>query len=103
MPKPRLHLDADTSSKSLYDALLERDHDVTRTPNEWMTLNADDETQLRGATAQRRVLFTFNIRDFIKLTEHYPDHAGLILAAQKSWSLSALIVALDRVLTETNA
>ncbi len=47
MSKPRLHLDADVSIKALQKALLERGHDVTRTPNEWMPLDADDETQLR--------------------------------------------------------
>jgi hypothetical protein len=41
--KVHLHLDADTSSKALYNALLERGHDVTRTPTEWMPLDASDE------------------------------------------------------------
>ena len=50
--KLHLHLDADTSSKALYNALLERGHDVTRTPSEWMPLDASDEGQLLGATAQ---------------------------------------------------
>jgi hypothetical protein len=34
--KPSLHLDADASIKALYQALIDRGHDVTRTPNEWM-------------------------------------------------------------------
>lgn len=54
MARPRLHLDADTSKKSLHKALLERGHDVTRTPNEWMPLDAADETQLLGATMQQQ-------------------------------------------------
>ena len=61
--KLHLHLDADTSSKALYNALLERGHDVTRTPTEWMPLDATDEQQLLGATAQGRAIFTYNIRD----------------------------------------
>lgn len=44
--KPRLHLDADTSIKSLYEALQLRGHDVTRTPNDWMPKDANDEMQL---------------------------------------------------------
>jgi hypothetical protein len=68
MARPRLHLDADTSKKSLHKALLERGHDVTRTPNEWMPLDAADETQLLGATMRQRCLFTYNIRDFIALS-----------------------------------
>lgn len=101
--KLHLHLDADTSSKALYSALLERGHDVTRTPDEWMPLDASDEEQLLGATAQGRALFTYNIRDFIVLGKRYPNHAGIILARQKSMSLNELINALDRVLQETDA
>jgi hypothetical protein len=101
--KVHLHLDADTSSKALYNALLERGHDVTRTPTEWMPLDATDEQQLLGATAQGRAIFTYNIRDFIVLGERFPHHAGIILASQKSMSLVETIDALDRVLTETEA
>jgi len=52
--KPRLHLDADTSKISLLQALVEKGHDVARTPNEWKLLDADDIQQLLGATAQGR-------------------------------------------------
>ncbi|MBI5965583.1 MAG: DUF5615 family PIN-like protein [Chloroflexi bacterium] len=98
-----LHLDADTSSKALYNALLARGYDVTRTPTEWMPLDASDESQLLGATAQGRAIFTYNIRDFIVLGGRYPHHAGIILAYQKSMSLSEVINALDRVLRDTKA
>lgn len=101
--KLHLHLDADTSSKALYNALMERGHDVTRTPTEWMPLDASAEGQLLGATAQGRAIFTFNIRDFIVLGERHPRHAGIILAYQKSMSLNKLINALDHVLRETDA
>jgi hypothetical protein len=101
--KLHLHLDADTSSKALYNALLERGHDVTRTPTAWMPLDAGDEEQLLGATAQGRAIFTYNIRNFIVLGKCYPNHAGIILARQKSMSLNELINALDRVLQETDA
>ena len=50
MAKPRLHLDADISQKALQAALIARGHDVTRTPNEWMPLDASDETQLLAAS-----------------------------------------------------
>ena len=103
MPKSSLHLDADTSSKALYKALLESGHDVTRTPNDWMRRDASDERQLLGATAHGRCIFTFNIRDFLALAEQHPRHGGIIQAAQSSWTLSALIEALDRVLNETDA
>ena len=102
MAKPRLHLDADTSNKALYNALIDRGHDVSRTPNEWMPADADDEMQLLGATAHGRCIFTFNIRDFTLLACKYPQHGGVILATQK-WPIAALIGALDRLLSEIRA
>jgi hypothetical protein len=101
--KLRLHLDADASSKALHTALTERGHDVTRTPTDWMPRDASDEQQLLGATAQGRPIFTFNVRDFLVLAKQYPRHAGIILAAQSSWTLSELIGALDRLLSELEA
>lgn len=103
MPKPRLHLDADASKKALHRALLERGHDVTRTPNVWMPLAASDETQLLRATQQGRCLFSYNIRDFIYLAQRYPEHGGIILVAQTAMNLGQQVLALDRLLTETEA
>jgi len=68
-----------------------------------MASDADDETQLLGATAWGRCIFTFNIRDFVALAQRYPKHGGIVLAAQASWTLSGLIAALDRLLSETQA
>lgn len=101
MAKPRLHLDADTSRISLLRALLGRGHNVTRTPNEWIALNATDEQQLLGATAQGRCVFTFNIRDFMALAKRYPHHGGIILSSQKP--MPDLFKSLDCLLSETEA
>ena len=103
MAEPRLHLDADASSRALHEALVARGHDVTRTPTDWMPRDASDERQLLGATAHGRCIFTFNVRDFVALAHAYPRHGGIILAAQSSWTLSELIAALDLLLTETDA
>jgi hypothetical protein len=103
MTKPRLHLDADTSIRALQQALAARGHDVTRTPADWVPLAADNTTQLLGATARGRILFTFNIRDFVALAQSYPHHAGIVLAAQRSWTLSTMIAALDTLLASTTA
>ncbi len=100
MAKLKLHLDADTSKKALHKALIDKGHDVTRTPNSWMPLDASDEVQLSQSTAQGRAIFTFNVRDFIALDQKQPQHGGIILAAQNSWTLSDLIVALDSLLSE---
>ncbi|MDX9864181.1 MAG: DUF5615 family PIN-like protein [Anaerolineaceae bacterium] len=101
MTEPRLHLDADASRISLLRALLARGHDVTRTPNEWMALNATDEQQLLGATAQGRCILTFNIRDFIPLAKRFPNHEGIILSTQKP--MPEILKPLDRLLSETEA
>jgi hypothetical protein len=103
MSKTTLHLDADTSSKALWKALLDLGHDVTRTPTDWMLRDARDEEQLLGATARGRCIFTFNLRDFMALSTRYSKHAGILLAAQSSWSLGPLIAALDSFLAETDA
>ena len=68
-----------------------------------MPLDASDETQLLGATAQGRCIFTFNVRDFTHLAVTHPQHGGIVLANQRHWSLTALVAALDRLLSETDA
>ena len=93
--------------KALHQALASRGNDVTRTPTPWMPLEASNEAQLLGATAQGRCIFTFNVRDFLALAQRHPRHGGIILAAAPSgggsWSLYDLITALDRLLSETEA
>lgn len=101
MAKLRLHLDADASIKAVYSALRERGHDVTRTPNEWILFDADDKAQLLGSTAQGRVLFTFNARDFLILAKEYSTHHGILLAVQTRWTIRELIESLDRALTQS--
>ena len=88
MPAPKLHLDADASQKALLEALCKRGHDVTRTPQPGLPLDADDDYQLLWATSQGRVIFTHNIRDFIYKTEQYPHHSGILLAHRSSYSLT---------------
>lgn len=84
-------------------ALISRGHHVSRTPADILSRSAGDEAQLLGAIAQGRCIFTFNIRDFLVLAQRYPQHAGIILATQSSWTLPDLIDALDRLLSETQA
>jgi hypothetical protein len=103
MAKPRLHLDADASFLALEKALRARGHDVTRTPCDWMPLDASDRQQLLEATAHGRSILTFNIGDFVRLGQAYPEHGGIILAHQREWTLAALIAAVDRLLTGTKA
>jgi len=101
--RPKLHLDADTSNRALQRALAACGYDITRTPNTWMPIDADDEVQLLGTTAHGRIIFTYNVRDFTELAQRYPEHAGIVLAAQRSWTLSSCINALERLMAETHA
>ncbi len=101
--KPLLHLDANTSIPTVHTALISRGHHVSRTPTDILSRSAGDEVQLLGAIAQGRCIFTFNIRDFLVLAQRYPQHGGIILATQSSWTLPDLIDALDRLLSETQA
>ena len=103
MARPQIHFDADTSIRSLHQALLARGHNVSRTPVMWMPLDASDEDHLLGATAQGRCIFTFNARDFLALAHRHPRHGGIVLAPQSSWTLAGLSDALDCLLTETDA
>jgi hypothetical protein len=50
LTKPKLHLDADASMISLMRELIKRGHDVTRTPADWMPMDATDEQQLFKAS-----------------------------------------------------
>ena len=101
MTKPRLHLDADASDAALEKELRKRGHDVTRTPNEWIKSNANDEEQLLSATQQRRVIFTFNTKDFVRIARRVLHHAGIILSPRKS--MPRVFKALDRFFNESSA
>jgi len=103
MAKPRLHLDADASEADLEQELLKRGHDVTRTPNEWMKSDADDEIQLRGAAEHGRTIFTFNTKHFAELAQRIIRHAGIILSPQKKKNPKKIFKALDRFFKETTA
>ena len=103
MAKPKLHLDMDTSRRDLYQALLGKGHDVTRTPNPDVGQDASDEYQLLWATSHQRILFSFNIKDYIYLAKKHPYHCGILLANQRSVHIPQMIYALDRVLTVTYA
>jgi Domain of unknown function (DUF5615) len=100
--EPKLHLDMDTSRRDLYQALLSKGHDVTRTPNQDIRQDASDEYQLLWATSHQRIIFTFNIKDYVNLAKKHPYHSGILLANQKLTSIAQLISALDRVLIDTS-
>lgn len=102
MSAAKLHLDMDTSRKDLLKALLDAGFDVTRTPNSEINGNATDESQLVWATTHQRIIFTFNVRDFIFLAQKYPYHGGILLASQRSTSIQQMISVISKALSETS-
>ncbi len=85
----RLYLDEDAQRGSLVKALGERGVDV-ETANEARLVNVADDLHLAYATAQSRVLYSFNIGDYNRLhsesLKRNETHAGIILAPQQRYS-----------------
>jgi len=86
----RLYLDEDCMDQDLVWALRSRGADVI-TAMDVDRLERQDEEQLNYATAQGRVLYSFNVGDFYDLHTAYltqgKSHAGLILAPQQRYSV----------------
>ena len=101
MSKPKLHLDEDASDPDLYRSLTSKGHDVTRTPNEWINKKASDDEQLQKASEQGRSIFSFNAKDFLKIAKKTSKHKGILVSAQKPFSI--ILKALNRFFNETTA
>ena len=86
----RLCLDEDTSDADLLEALRIRSGDViAAAPSGRGGLHDDD--QLRWATEQQRVLYSFNRGDFCKIHSAMmragESHAGIVLAVQQRFTV----------------
>lgn len=85
-----LYLDDDSLARALVKALRDNEVDVVTTWEAGMA-GRDDEEHLDTATAQGRVLYSFNQRDFLRL--HYAwsasnkAHTGIILGTQQRYSI----------------
>ena len=81
----KLYLDEDAQRTDLIQALRARRVDV-ETASEANLLGQPDDVQLEYATAQGRVVFTFNRGDFFRLHTEWLNrdqhHAGIILSDQ---------------------
>ena len=86
----RLYIDEDSMDRALVRALRARGVDVTTALEEEMIERGDAE-HLDYATAQGRVLYSFNREDFYRLHTAYlaqgKAHAGIILARQQHYSI----------------
>ena len=78
----RLFLDAHVSARRIATALRER-HDVRAADEERELDGSDDERLLALATEEGRIMVTFNIADFARITTEWAaasrTHAGCLL------------------------
>ena len=85
-----LYFDEDSVNRALIRALRARGMDVTNAVDAGHAASPDG-AQLEHATAEGRVLFTYNVGDFLALHTQFRrerrSHAGLILAVQQRYSV----------------
>ncbi len=74
----KLLLDEDTQSRSLTSALRSAGHDV-QTVNQAGLAGEPDSVVFQFAIANKRVVLTKNIDDFIQLASQNPTHSGIFL------------------------
>ena len=106
MTKVRLYLDADAIDSDLVEALRLRNLDLD-TALEAGMVHASDDQQLAYAADAGRVLYSFNIRDFMILYGDYQvggkHHAGIILAPQQRYSIGEQMRRLLKIVAEKSA
>ncbi len=104
--KIRLYLDEDAMADGLVQALSIRGVDITTANLEEM-VNRIDADHLDYATSQGRVLYSFNVGDYLYLHSEYltqgKNHAGIIPAQQQRYSLGEQMRRLLRIIGATSA
>jgi len=94
MSKIRLYIDEDSMDDDFVQALRSRNIDVL-TVSDVAMLNKTDEEQLAWATEHKRVIFSFNIRDFCRLHSvllgQGESHEGIVLAPQQRYGIGDLL------------
>ncbi len=102
----KLYFDEDALHRSLKQALRERGVDVL-TAEEAGMRERDDEEHLDFASAQGRVLYSFNIGDYCGIHTEYivskKSHAGIILAPQQRYSIGEQMRRLMRIVNARTA
>lgn len=98
----RLYMDEDAMDDDVVQALRLRGVDV-ETAREAGMISASDDEHLAYARAAGRVLYTFNVGDFMRLHRKYlatgGDHAGLIFGNQQRYGVGEQVRRLRRILT----
>jgi hypothetical protein len=102
----RLYFDEDSMWHALVNALQARGIDV-QTALDAKMIERSDEDHLTFATAQGRVLCSFNVGDFYRLHTSYmaqhKTHTGIILARQQQYSVGEYMRRLLRLITHLTA
>src|SRR6185312_2836895 len=95
MNRPRLYIDEDAMGHGLFIALRARHVDVV-TATEAKMINKSDEAHLRWATENSRVLYSFNIADYVRLHQTFVEreevHGGIVHAFSSAPLLGVKIV-----------
>jgi hypothetical protein len=93
-------------SRALIQALVVRGVDVVTALGAEM-IERPDEEQLDWATAQGRVLYSFNVADFYQLHTDFltqgKSHAGIILVQQQRYSVGEQMRRLLRLIATLSA
>lgn len=90
----RLYVDEDAMARALVQGLRARGIDVLTVVEAGMS-EQNDRAQLEYATAQGRVLYSFNVGHFWRLHSEYlmqgKNHAGMILVYRQRYSIGEQI------------
>ena len=96
----RLYIDEDASRKSFVEALRQRKFDVLSTP-EAKNRGLTDLEQLVWATANNRVIYTFNVGDYCRLHKIYSkagkEHSGIIVVPRQRYSVGEQVKGLQKL------
>ena len=102
----RLQFDEDSMDSDLVRAVRVRGIDAL-TAHDLGLIGAPNEVQMSSAAANGRVLYSFNVKDFITLHTAYlaegREHAGIILTQQQRYSVGEQMRRLLRLISLKSA
>lgn len=106
MSRIRWYLDEDAMARGLVRGLQARGIDVLTAYDAGMVGRSDRE-QLETATGLGRAVYTFNVDDFCRLHDEYlssgQQHAGIVAAHRRRFTLGQQVHGLARLTTELSA
>ena len=101
-----LYIDEDSMDQAFLQALRARGVDVHTAYEDGM-VGRSDVDQLRWATVQQRVLYSFNVADFYRLhtllLQRQEAHSGMILVQQQRYSVGEQMRGVLQLMAATQA